>query len=197
MKNLFNLSNEEICEFLLNNKKAVALELGSEEDVLENNPDNKFINRVIYEDKTMKIIYSFLKIKEDDIIEQFFIYSTWWGKIKNSHLSLEGFTGKSQRRCGVINIDDLKTWNSGTNHSINNHNAEVKIEVTDFASLVLFCQKKYKKSPSYEVSEVISLSPNPWVEIKIFMPDGTEHCYEGTSKKDAANKFAVEFFKKE
>jgi hypothetical protein len=191
MKSLINESNETICEFLLNNKKADALEFGIYKNIVNGKSD--FTERVIYEDKSMKIIYSFLKIKKDDTIEQFFIYSTWWGKIKNSFFTLEGFKGKCEIRCGGINLNDLKTYNSDTNHVVNNHNQLAKIEVIDFASLTLYCQKTMKASPTYKVVEIISQSPNPWVKIKVIMPDGNVYPKEGTSKKDAANRFAVEY----
>lgn len=191
MKTLTSFTNDDVCEFLLSNKKANALELSSE----RSDENNGFTKRVIYKDKTMEIIYSFLEIEKDDVIEQFTIYSTWWGKIKNSYFTLEGFKGKSDKiRCGVININDLKDWNSRSNHPINNHNSKASVvEVTDFASFTLLCQKVFKASPSYEVKRVIRQSPDPLVEIKVIMPDGTEHLQKGSSKKDAANKFAVSY----
>jgi hypothetical protein len=54
----------------------------------------------------------------------------------------------------------------------------------------------YKKSPSYFVSKVISLPPNPLVEITITMPDGEKHFSEGKNQKEAANKFSIKYFKK-
>lgn len=73
---------------------------------------------------------------------------------------------------------------------INNKNEKIKIEVRDFVSLVLMCQRKYRASPYYRVTNVFSQSPNPWVRIQINMPNGNTYYSEGTSKKDAANKFA-------
>lgn len=107
MKKLTKFSDEEICEFLLNGKKAHALELSTERSEFN---ETNFTERVIYKDKNVEIIYSFLKIAEDDMIQQFFIYSSWWGKIKNSFFTLEGFKGKSDERCGVININELKKF---------------------------------------------------------------------------------------
>lgn len=191
MKNLTKLSNEEICEFLLNNKKADALELSKLRSALNK---TEFVERVIYKDKNVEIIFSFLYISEDDIIQQFFIYSNWWGQIKNSFFTLEGFKGKCDFRCGVINIDDLQAYNNKRDVvRINNKNEKSKIDVIDFSSLVLACQKKYKISPTYKVVKIISEAPNSWVKIEISMPDGTFHNSEGTSKKDAANKFATNY----
>lgn len=189
MKNLSKLSNEEICEFLLNGKKGNCLELTPEHSEL-NKTD--FTERVIYKDKNVEIVFSFLEITEDDIIQQFFIHSNWWGKIKNSFFTLEGFKGKSEEtRCGVININELKNFNvNGKFVPVNNRNEQAKIEVSDFASLTLLCQRKYKASPSYEVVAIISEAPNSWVRIQIKMPDGKTYFSEGTSKKDAANRFA-------
>jgi len=190
MKNLIELSNEEICEFLLSNKKADALEL---------NPDRSgerksdFIERTVYKDKSIEIIFSYLKIADDDIIQQFFIYSNWWGKIKNSFFTVEGFKGKSELKCGVINVDELKPFNNnGQSVAINNRNETAKIEIADFNSLVAYCQRKFKASPSYETVEVISQSPS-LVKIKITMPDGKSHFETGGSKKEAANKFALKY----
>lgn len=194
MKSLINLSNEEICEFLLNNKKADGLELNPEKNT--DKDSSGFISRTIYKDKNIEIVYSFLKIEDDDIIEQFFVYSNWWGKIKNSFFTCNGFKGKSATKCCVINLNELKSYNYGTMHQINNKNETSNIEVFDFNSLVAYCQRKFKSSPSYSVVDVISLSPNPWVKIEVIMPDGSKHNFEGTSKKDAANRFAVDYANK-
>ena len=191
MKNLTKLSNEEICEFLLNGKKADAMELGVA-DFGVNNSDS--INRVIYKDKSVEIIYNYLEIAKNDIIQQFFIKSNWWGKIKNSIFTLEGFRGNcNEKKCGVIGMDELKDFNVGNFVPINNRNEQAKIEITDFASLTLHCQRKFKTSPSYEVVKIISEAPNSWVKIKINMPDGLIHFSEGASKKDAANRFAASY----
>ena len=188
MKNLSKLSNEEICEFLLNGKKGDCLELNPERSEL-NKTD--FTERIIYKDKNVEIVYSYLEIAKDDMIQQFFIRSNWWGKIKNSFFTLDGFKGKIDERCGVINIDELRNFNVNSDSvPINNKNEQAKIEISDFASLTLLCQRKFKASPSYEVECVISEAPNSWVKIIIYMPDGSKHFSEGTSKKDAANRFA-------
>lgn len=186
--NLTKLSNEEICEFLLNGKKGNALELNPEHSELNK---SGFTERIIYKDKNVEIVYSFLEIAKDDIIQQFFIRSNWWGKIKNSFFTLEDFKGKCEERCGVINVDELKNFNVNGNFApVNNKNEQAKIDVADFASLTLLCQRKFKTSPSYEVIDIISKSPNSWIKIKVNMPDGKPHYSEGTSKKDAANRFA-------
>lgn len=188
MKNLSKLSNEEICEFLLNGKKGDCLELNPERSEL-NKTD--FTERVIYKDKNVEIVFSFLEIAKDDMIQQFFIRSNWWGKIKNSFFTLEGFKGKSKERCGVINVDELKNFNvNGDYVPVNNRNEQAKIEIIDFASLTLLCQRRFKASPSYQVVEIISEAPNSLVRIEVKMPDGKTHLSEGTSKKDAANRFA-------
>ena len=150
----------------------------------------EFTERVIYKDKNVKNVFSFLEISKEDIIQQFFIYSNWWGRIKNSFFTLDGFKGKSETCCGVINIDELQNFNGKNFVPINNKNEQAKIEVSDFASLTLFCQRKFKASPSYDVVKIISEAPNLWVRIKIKMPNGKTYLAEGTSKKDAANKFA-------
>lgn len=191
MENITKLSNEEICEFLLTGKKGDCLELGT--DNSQKN-DSDFVERVIYKDKNVEIIFSCLEIAKDDLIQQFFIRSNWWGKIKNSFFTCEGFKGKSDIKCGVININELKPFNyNGDTVAINNKNEIATIGITDFASLVLYCQRKYKSSPNYQVVEVISLSPDSWVKIQVNMPDGSKHFAEGSSKKDAANNFAKTF----
>lgn len=192
MRNLINLSKEEICDFLLNNKKGECLELSPEEGT--DTGKSGFTNRVVYEDKNMKIVFSFLEIAEDDTIQEFFIYSKWWGQIKNSMFTLQGWRGKSKELlCGMIEVNNLKNWNSGTNHAVNNRNRVADIEVIDFASFAQRCQKVFRGNPNYKVAEVISLSPNPWVKIEVTMPDGSRHEHEGASKKDAANRFAVAY----
>ncbi len=190
MQNLINKSNEEICEFLLNNKSGDCLELNPDKGGKDN---SGFVSRVIYKDKNIEIVFSYLKIEEDDIIQQFFIYSNWWGKIKNSFFTCDSYKGKSEVKCGVINIDALKISKQNTTHKINNKNETAKLEITDFNSLVAYCQRKFKSSPSYNVVEVISLSPNSWVKIEVSMPDGSKHYFEGVSKKEAANSFAVDY----
>ncbi len=196
MKKLFNLQVQEIVNFLLNNKKGDCLELSAGRESADNK--SGFIDIPIYKDKNMKIIYSYLVVDEktDDIIEQFFIYSNWWGKIKNSHFTIEGDRGNFRNtRCGVININELKDWNSGTSHQINNKNATVAIEIVDFASLTAYCQRVFKASPSYGEATVISESPNPWVEVEINMPTNRTYSAQGISKKDAGNRFAIEYAK--
>jgi len=190
MKNLTNKPNEEICEFLLNNKSGNCLELNPDKG---GNDNSGFVSRVIYKDKNIEIIFSYLIIAEDDIIQQFFIYSNWWGKIKNSFFTCDGSKGKSELKCGVINIDELKFSKQNTTHQINNKNETAKIEIIDFNSLVAYCQRKFKASPSYNVVEVLSLSPNSWVKIEVIMPDGIKHYFEDTSKKEAANSFAIDY----
>ena len=190
--NLTNLSNEEISKFLLNGKKADAFELSAK--TKEQNIG--FVNQTIYKDKNMEIIFSYLKITENDLIQHFLIHSTWWGKIKNSYLTLEGLKGKTQKvKCGIININDLKSYNINDDDkvAVNNKNQAATIEISDFPSLVLYCQRKFKVSPFYTVEEVIYESPNSWVKIKITMPDGKTYLSEGISKKDAANRFAREY----
>lgn len=191
MKDLRKLTDEEICEFLLNGKKGDCLELNPERSEI-NKTD--FTERVIYKDKNVEVIYSFLEIAKDDMIQQFFIRSNWWGKIKNSFFTLEGFKGKSEERYGVINVDELKNFNVNGEHvPVNNKNQQAKIEITDFASLTLLCQRKFKSSPSYQVVKIIREAPNSWVKIEVKMPDGKIYFSEGTSKKDAANRFAMSY----
>ena len=192
MFSLVNKSNEEICDFLFNGHQADALELSSE----RGNDDGRseFINRTVYKDKNIEVIYSFLKIDEDDIIEEFFIYSNWWGSIKNSFFTIGGDRGKTPHiRCGVINLEQLKKFTPKTNHVVNNKNMAVDISVKDFASFTQHCQRVFRGSPTYNVTEVISLSPNSWVKIEIVLPNGQKHYSEGTSKKDAANRFAASY----
>lgn len=192
MFSLVNKSNEEICEFLFNGQKADALELSAER--VEDDGRSGFVNRTVYKDKNIEVIYSFLKIEEDDIIEEFFIYSNWWGSIKNSFFTIGGEKGKSsQIRCGVINLEKLKKFSQKTNYAVNNKNMAVGINVKDFASFTQYCQRVFRGSPTYEVIEVVSLSPNSWVKIEILLPNGEKRYSEGTSKKDAANRFAASY----
>lgn len=193
MFSLINKSNAEICDFLFNGKKADALELSAEKG--KDDGRSGFTDRTVYQDKNIEVIYSFLKIEEDDIIEQFFIYSNWWGSIKNSFFTIEGEKGKfNHLRCGVINLNELKKTHQKTSHEVNNKNMAVGINVTDFASFTQHCQRVFRGSPTYDVVEVISLSPNSWVKIEIVLPNGEKHYSEGTSKKDAANRFAAPYF---
>jgi len=192
MKNFKNLSNEEICNYILNNKKADCMELSAKEELKEGlNPKTGFTTRIVYKDKHVTIAYSYMELDEDDILQNFFIVSNWWGRIKNSYFTIDGERGKfGYVRCGVFSPDELKPFKTRDHVPVNNRNEKVDIEVNDFASLVLYCQRKYKASPSYEVLEVLSLSPNPLVRIKVRMPDGKLYLQEGTSKKHAANLFA-------
>jgi hypothetical protein len=188
MRNFINSTNEEICEFLLNNKKADGLELSAEQSEDEN---TGFKSRTVYKDKTMEIIYSYLEIDDDDFVENVYIYSKWWGQIKNSFFSCEGFTGKSKvTKCAVFDLNEIKPYKAKTSHPVNNKNEAAQIPVTDFDSLVKYFQRVYKKSPKYRVIEIISLPPNSQVKIEVIMPTGTIHVISGTSKKEAANKFA-------
>lgn len=192
MVSLVNKTNEEICEFLFNNQKSDALELPSER--VEDDGRSGFVTRTVYKDKNIEVLYSYLKIGRGEFIEQFFIYSNWWGAIKNSFFTINGEKGKMPEvRCGVINLNELKKHTSKTNHAINNKNMAAKIEVKDFASFTQHCQRVFRGSPTYEVIEVVSLSPNSWVKIKVVLPNGQKHYSEGTSKKDAANRFAASY----
>lgn len=189
---LVNKSNEEICEFLFNGQKADALELSAEK--AGNDGRSGFVNRTVYKDKNIEVIYSYLKIEQDDIIEQFFIYSNWWGSIKNSFFTIGGEKGKTPYiRCGVINLNKLKKFTPKTTHVVNNKNMAASISVKDFASFTQYCQRAFRGSPTYDVVEVVSLSPNSWVRIEIVLPNGEKHYSEGTSKKDAANRFAASY----
>lgn len=191
-KSLINLTNESICEYFLNNKSADAVEIDLE-DLKSIEADSLFTNRTIYEDKAMRIVYSYCEVEKGNIYEQFIVCSTWWGKIKNSFFTLKGHKGKCKLRYGVIYRSKLSDHSSGTNHAINNRNSVAQIEVTDFATFTKKCQRVFKDSPSYFVTKVVSLSPNPWVRIQVTMPDGTKHESEGYSQKDAANRFALRY----
>lgn len=193
MKDLRNLTNEQICNYILNNKKADCMELSAEGELKEGlNPNTGFTTRIVYKDKHVTIAYSYLEIDEDDIIQNFFIISNWWGRIKNSYFTIDGERGKfGYVRCGVFSPGELEPFKTYNHVPVNNRNEQVDIDVNDFASLALYCQRKYKASPTYKVVEVLSLSPNPWVRIKVRMPDGKTYYHEGTSKKHAANKFAA------
>ena len=190
--NLTKLSNEEICAFLLNGKRGDVMELNN--TVVTELPLTRFKERGIYKDKNVEIYFSYLEVSEDDIIQQFYISSTWWGQIKNSFFTLDGFKGKCGKKTGVININELKSFNNNRTYvPVNNKNDHAQIKIHDFASLTLYCQRKYKASPSYKVVEVISEAPDPWVSIKIYIPNGEVYFSLGTSKKDAANRFAKNF----
>lgn len=204
MNNLFNLEPKVIADFLLNNKKGDCFELAIDSGTplitssTRTGPDGReFKNISIYKDKHIEIIYSYLIIAEDDVIEEFLIYSKWWGKIKNSIFTLGGDRGEFKNiKCGVINLNELKDWNSGSNHAIHNKNQKVEIEITDFASLTAYCQRLFRGSPSYGQVKVLREAPNSWVSVEIHMPDGIIHIAKGTSKKEAGKTFAKEFAEK-
>jgi hypothetical protein len=190
VRSLVGKTPEEICEFLLNNKTGDAVELSPE----KTETDTGFTNETIYKDKNIEIIYSYLVVGKDDIIEQFFIYSKWWGKIKNSHFTLDGNFGKfTGIRCGVLSLSEIKDWKSNTNHSVNNRNIVAAIEVTDFQSFTLKCQKIFKDSPRYGRTIVLSQEPHPLVQTEIIMPDGKIHKASGKNKREAANNFALNY----
>jgi hypothetical protein len=200
MKTLINASVEEICNFVLNGKIANGIELNPER---EESPqgDNGFIDKVVYKDKSVEIIYSYCNVPQEGetyIIENIYIYSKWWGRIKNSFLMCDEFTGKSEyTRCAVFSLGDFRAWNhkGSVQHEIHNRNKVLPIEVTDFDTLVKHCQRVYKMPATYRVTEVISLSPNTWVEVEINLPKGKSFRGQGANKKEAVNKLAVQLFK--
>lgn len=196
MKNLTEMSSEKICNFLLNGKKGRAMQVGLDKENMINT--SGFVNRTIYEDKNIKIVFAYLVVSEGDIIQQFFLYSKWWGKIKNSFFTLDGFQGKCDEvKCGLIHIEDLKDFYPGSKEVlINNKNQQAVIEITDFASLVLYCQRHFKKSPTYFVSKIIREAPDSWIEIEVTMPDGKIYTHEGFNKKEAAKEFAINYASK-
>lgn len=187
--NLQQLTNEQIAEWLLNGKRGDLLELDAEHGPL------KPTDRVIYKDKHMEIIYSVLHIAPGDSIEQFFFYSKWFGAIKNSRFTLEGWSGKTNVvRCGTIDVSQIKEFKSNTAHTINNKNQVAAIDGNDFAAFVAYCQRVHKASPSYQVIRVIAQAPEPWVKIEINAPCFDGPCFaEGASKREAANSWAAKF----
>lgn len=190
--NLYKKPKEKIIQFLFNGKKGDTIELSPERsnEKTEDIPEEKEI--LIYQDKSMKVYFSYLIIEEDDVIEQFIIYSRWWGKIKNSFFTINGEKGKFTKvRCGVINSRDLETYQNQTNHPINNKNKVADIKVTNFDTFVKFWQRKYGESPSYKVRRVVS----PLVEIEVYVPKYGRYTHQGHSKKAAANEFAQKFIK--
>lgn len=109
MKDLRESSNDEICHFLLNGKRGKMTQLGLDDENYKG-PVN-YVNRVIYEDKKTKIIFSHLEIDRGSLIQKFFFYSSSWGRIKNSFFTLEGYQGAfDEKMCGFINIKDIADY---------------------------------------------------------------------------------------
>lgn len=189
MRKLSELSNPELAEFLLNGKSGDCLELNSDQS------ENTEGFRTIYKDKHMTIMFSSVTTPENEEIANFFIYSKWWGRIKNSFFTIETRTGKWEHvRCGVISSSLLNEWITKDTVPVNNTNQAIAIDsdVIDFDSFAKSYQKIHKVSPTYKVINVIRQSPNPWVEIEITVGDSKKrHC--GTNKKEAANNWAVIF----
>jgi hypothetical protein len=186
MKTLENLPNEEIIAYLFNNKTADALEISAKL------PPEESCGLLIYEDKTMKVYYC-CKRAGNTVLEQFFIYSTWWGSIKNSFFTIGGDKGKSPNiRCGIIDREHLKEYKSKTNHEINNKNKVGNITVEDFRTFGLRIQREKGKSPTYKVKEVISQSPS-LVKIEVTVPGYGTYDHTGRNKREAADDFARTF----
>ncbi|MEJ8604651.1 hypothetical protein JSO60_06755 [Riemerella anatipestifer] len=107
---LSKLKGEEIAQWLLNNKKVTAIQLSPE----RTDTDDGFTHILVHKDEYVEIIYSYLKIDEDDVMQNFTIYSKRWGNIYNSYFELqtfegEIFTGESDEiLCGVFSLGDLR-----------------------------------------------------------------------------------------
>lgn len=199
MNDLRESSNEEICHFLLNGKRGKMTQLGLDDENYKG-PVN-YINRVIYEDKKTKIIFSHLEIDRGSLIQKFFFYSSSWGRIKNSFFTLEGYQGTfDEKMCGFINIKDIADYvykpKSIPNHkeereSLKKKDEKITIKVVDFASLVLYCKQKYEKSPVYVIEKGDFAGHNSRVVVRATMPDGKMYLAQGMNKENAADNFAV------
>jgi hypothetical protein len=196
MKKLYKLTNEEICEFLLNGKQGDCLELNPKHASLNPRHPLDFIEHMIYKDKNVQIIYSFLKIAKDDVIQQFFIYSNWWGKIKNSFFTLEGFKGKSEEeKCGVINITELNEIKLNSDLvPVNNKNQICSTKVkTDnpIIELAEYCQKHFKQNIETVVSIDGGSQHEPVIKADIIIPNGEVYSGKGKNQKEAKQKAAI------
>jgi hypothetical protein len=191
MQDLTKLSEKELCEFLLNNKKADALGLGTDRTVEESG----FIDKVIYKDKKdVEIIFSYLKVADDDIIQQFTIYSKWWGLIKNSFFTIDGFQSISNHlKCGVIDIHELSTYAPKTHVEINNTNRILtKTEKTDnpMTELSEEIQSMYGKPIQIEVTGKTGPDHDPLISVRITLPDNSIFEATGKNKKIAKRQAA-------
>jgi len=183
--NLKQKSPEEISEYLFNQKKGNADEMDKSESHIQ------ACSLLIYKDKAMRVYYCPDGL--DDGIEQFIIYSNWWGKIKNSFFTIQGQKGKfANVRCGRIILEMLKEYQSETNHEINNKNKVGNITVEDFRTFGLRIQREKGKSPTYKVKEVISQSPS-LVKIEVTVPGYGTYDHTGRNKREAADDFARTF----
>ncbi len=194
---LLPLDKNYLMSFLLNGKKGNCLELSN--DVNERRKSD-FKKILIFKDKNMQIHFSYLSENyngENILIQQFEIYSNWWGRIKNSFFTIDGEKGKvpnKEKRLGVININELEEISFRKKVPLKKSFPNKKSGSSSFADLVAYCQNNYKFSPSYKVVKQISLPPASIVEIEITMHNGS-YLIQGASKKDAANNFAKEYFK--
>ncbi len=196
---LYKLTPEEIADFILNGKTSDCIEL-KVSSPKDKKRDTGFTDIIVYKDKYMEIQYSYLETEEYDVIENIYITSNWWGRIKNSFFTIQGERGKfDSPRCGwVVDLQDMKS-NFSERVTINNTNKiyDMKTQVNNFASFVMYMQKNHKQSPTYKVIKVVSESPRPWVAIEITIPGfGTYHA-GGASKKAAADDFITTLLSRE
>lgn len=188
-------TNEEISDFVLNNKKADLVQLSPTlSDAFPEGIEDPWTHTVVYDDGKVKIEYSVLEIAKDDIMQNITIYSAWWGRIKNSQITLEGFSGKSTEiLCGRTDVGSFKSLEDCTFSKkvpINNKNKSAHIEITNFDSFCKAYQRTFGQSPSCRVTNVISQSPS-LVEVEIEF-NGDVKYITGVSKRDAADKFAAQ-----
>jgi len=104
MKNFKNLTNEEICNHIFNDKRADFNSINEDHELTERFfNESEFTSRVVYEDKRIKVVYSYFEINEDNLIEYIFIKSSKWGRIKKSHFTIDGDTGEfNEDRWGCL-----------------------------------------------------------------------------------------------
>jgi hypothetical protein len=199
MPKMAKMPTAQVAEFLLNNKKADLLELGGTITLTEKNTSTEVI-RLIYKDKTMSIWYRTFWLV-DCWIEEFYVESSFWGRIKNSQFTCGGFKGKGQM-CGVTSWGgmphetSLRSWNSGTNYAVNNRNTVTvkKSNFENFSELVEYSQKTFKAAPKYEVTDTYTdRRNNTTITICVTMPNGIKHYAEGSNKKTAAENFAKNY----
>jgi hypothetical protein len=183
-KPLESESNEKIRDYFFNKKTANAVGI-SAEIICQNKS-----RRLIYENKSIKMKVYYCCIKEKNVIvEQFCIYSTWWGPIKSSFFTIDNNKENlSEVKCGIIDRKDLKSYEKSKNPKINNRKLE------NFQDLITKIKKETKKRPSYKVDEVISQSPSK-VKIEINVPSYGTFTWEGKNQQEAAKDFAQNFYK--
>ena len=191
---LSGLSSAEIENYLFNGKKINFSRISEEILISWQKEDSP---KTIYRDKSMSILYG---IGADDGVEYISIRSNWFGRVKNSQFNLNSFVRNEAFWCGYCAVSDILPMDELSLKKImgsiveqkNTNKANLSSAFTCFADYVTYCQKKFGKSPTYEVISSGGYAHAPVIKISITSPQGV-FTAEGSSKKVAANEWAKNF----